>query len=378
MRKFFLTMMLVLLALSPAAATEKKTIQVALLLDTSNSMDGLINQAKSQLWKIVNELSQARYDGEEPELYISLFEYGNSNLSVKQGYIRMLSPFTQELDEISGQLFGLQTKGGSEYCGQVIDVAVKQLAWSVNEKDLKMIFIAGNEPFTQGSTHYIEAVTGAKAKNIVVNTIFCGHYQLGIKGQWADGAQRGGGDYLNIDQDEKIIAIPTPYDDQLLLLNKQLNSTYKGYGAKGREKRAYQATQDTNAYTSGKTSAVSRVISKSKKAYRNTSWDLVDAAEADKDFVAKVKKEDLPEEYQSLSSDELQEKISVLREKRSTIQQEIGALEQKRRVFISKELAQQGDTGSSLDKAMVTTIRKQAKEKNYSFGPAMQSVQETP
>ena len=35
---------------------------LALLLDTSNSMDGLIDQAKSQLWKIVNELAAAKCD----------------------------------------------------------------------------------------------------------------------------------------------------------------------------------------------------------------------------------------------------------------------------------------------------------------------------
>ena len=38
---------------------KKETIKVALLLDTSNSMDGLIYQAKTQLWEIVNELSYA-------------------------------------------------------------------------------------------------------------------------------------------------------------------------------------------------------------------------------------------------------------------------------------------------------------------------------
>ncbi|RPI65426.1 MAG: hypothetical protein EHM44_00590, partial [Ignavibacteriales bacterium] len=37
--------------------TKNNSIQLALLLDTSNSMDGLIDQAKSQLWKIVNELA---------------------------------------------------------------------------------------------------------------------------------------------------------------------------------------------------------------------------------------------------------------------------------------------------------------------------------
>jgi len=38
-------------------------IQMAILLDTSNSMDGLIDQAKSQLWKIVNELALSKKNG---------------------------------------------------------------------------------------------------------------------------------------------------------------------------------------------------------------------------------------------------------------------------------------------------------------------------
>ncbi|NNC69893.1 MAG: hypothetical protein HKN90_03620, partial [Flavobacteriaceae bacterium] len=55
---------------------KKNTIKVALLLDTSNSMDGLINQAKTQLWEIVNELSYAKCEHEDPNLEIALYEYG--------------------------------------------------------------------------------------------------------------------------------------------------------------------------------------------------------------------------------------------------------------------------------------------------------------
>ena len=50
-------------------------IKIALLLDTSSSMDGLIEQAKSQLWKLVNELSKFNYQNEKPELEIALYEY---------------------------------------------------------------------------------------------------------------------------------------------------------------------------------------------------------------------------------------------------------------------------------------------------------------
>ena len=67
----------------PRFKTQKPLVQVIILLDTSNSMDGLINQAKSQLWKIVNEFSHARQDGEMPEVQVALFEYGNNDLSAQ-------------------------------------------------------------------------------------------------------------------------------------------------------------------------------------------------------------------------------------------------------------------------------------------------------
>ena len=58
----------------PDARSSK--IQVALLLDTSGSMDGLIEQAKSQLWKMVNELSSSTKGGKSPDIELALYEYG--------------------------------------------------------------------------------------------------------------------------------------------------------------------------------------------------------------------------------------------------------------------------------------------------------------
>ena len=42
-----------------AGKPKNNIVKIALLLDTSNSMDGLINQAKAQLWDIVNKFSHA-------------------------------------------------------------------------------------------------------------------------------------------------------------------------------------------------------------------------------------------------------------------------------------------------------------------------------
>ena len=79
----------------------QEKIQVALLLDTSSSMDGLIDQAKSRLWNIVNTLTTLRYDGKKPNIEISLYEYGNDGLSPDGGYIRQVAPLTNDLDLLS-------------------------------------------------------------------------------------------------------------------------------------------------------------------------------------------------------------------------------------------------------------------------------------
>ena len=87
-------------------------IQMAILLDTSSSMDGLIDQAKSQLWKIVNELALSKKNGISPKLEVALYEYGNDNLPKSKGFIRLVSPLTTDLDLISEKLFSLTTYSG--------------------------------------------------------------------------------------------------------------------------------------------------------------------------------------------------------------------------------------------------------------------------
>ena len=49
-----------------SAENKKPLVQIAILLDTSNSMDGLIEQAKGQLWKICNEFIKAQAGRRRP------------------------------------------------------------------------------------------------------------------------------------------------------------------------------------------------------------------------------------------------------------------------------------------------------------------------
>lgn len=336
---------------------EENKIQVALLLDTSNSMDGLIEQAKSRLWNIINTLTTLKYEGKTPDIEIALYEYGNDGLSAKENYIRQVAPLTQDLDLISEKLFALRTNGGSEYCGAVIEDAEKNLDWQ-NDKSMKLVYIAGNEPFDQGSINYKESVSEARKNNIYVNTIYCGNYEEGIRTHWKDGADKGNGKYFNIDSDQKVIFITTPYDLRIQECNTQLNSTYIGYGSLGFEKKANQSRQDANAESISTANAVERSVSKTKiSAYNNENWDLVDKVEKDNDFLLHAKDKDLPQELRGKKLDEKQKYVAEKAEERRRVQKEIANLSKKRQDYINQEMSKnhknQDDLGAAIEKSIV-------------------------
>ena len=343
---------------------KKNTIKVALLLDTSNSMDGLINQAKTQLWEIVNELSYAKCENQNPDLMIALYEYGNDNLSAREGYIRQVIGFSSDLDEISEKLFSLRTNGGNEFCGEVIHTSLRQLDWGNNRNDLKLIFIAGNEPFTQGKINYKDAATQANEQDITINTIFCGNYQNGVSGKWRDGARLTHGDYMTIDHNEQIVHIASPYDDIIIQLNNRLNDTYIYYGDTGRSKMKLQAEQDSNAAELNEVVVVKRAVSKSSRIYKNSSWDLVDAEKEEGFSYSKVDKKSLPVQLQNKTSDEIKKFVALQGEKRQEIQQKIKKLNTKRNDYVAKK-RKETNVNNGLKSAMLNAIKKQAKQKDY-------------
>jgi len=343
--------------------SRKQAVQLALLLDTSNSMDGLIAQAKSQLWDIVNELAYVRCgDQSRPELQIALYEYGNDNLSSREGYIRQVVGFTEDLDLISEKLFALTTNGGEEFCGEVIHTSLDQLIWNKNDKDLRMIFIAGNEPFDQGKFDFRQAAEEAGRKGVVVNTIFCGAYRTGVETYWKEGATLGGGKYAAINHNDLRAEIATPYDDAIIRLNIELNGTYMGYGDVAAEFQERQMAQDANASSMNTGVAVKRAVAKSSQYYKNSNWDLVDAYEQDEEAVLNMEKEELPEELQKLSKAELRRHIESTKAKRAEIQQEIGQLNVQREQFI-KENQQKAE--GELENALIVALRDQASSKGF-------------
>jgi von Willebrand factor type A domain len=351
----------------PGLTAPRPSVDIAVLLDTSNSMDGLIDQAKSQLWTIVNEFAAAERHGLTPVLRVALFEYGNTNLPVGEGYIRQVVPLTDDLDALSEALFALTTRGGDEYCGQVIDGAVRRLDWSHEPNAYKAIFIAGNEPFTQGPVDYKRACAYAIEHGVIVNTIHCGDYRSGIQGMWQHGAQLAEGNYLNIDQDREVVHIDTPQDAELIRLNLHLNATYLWYGKEGKAAGDRQEAQDSNARSYGLSSMAQRASSKASGVYNNSGNDLVDAVRDGAVNLAEVKDADLPEAMRDMTEEERASYVSEQTEKRAGIREKIKRLTAERDAYVAAERQRMATEGvdDTLGDAVVRSVRQQLEASGY-------------
>ena len=348
---------------------EGPRIQAAILLDVSGSMDGLIEQAKSQLWNMVSVMGKVKCGQGVPKIEIALYEYGRTTNDASAGYIKQISGFTSDLDQLSEELFQLNTNGGDEYCGHVILTSLNELQWDTGSSNYKVIFIAGNEDFLQGNVSWTEACKVAAKKGVIVNTIYCGDKMQGVREHWNLAGECGEGTYTNIDHNHKSISIPTPYDSALFLLNDGLNETYLPYGYQGTVSLAKQGRVDKLNASMQPGILVERIAVKgNKQLYSNSGWDLVDAYEKDSMIVKSLEKKSLPDSLRQLSAKKLEELITHKSNQRSDLQKKIASLAKQREDFIQKELKRQANENpSTLETEMEKIIRDQVKRFNMSI-----------
>ena len=96
---------------------------------------------------------------------------------------------------------------------------MQELNWSKNKEDFRVIFIAGNEPFDQGPIVWNQSVDFAVKGDTLVNTIYCGSAESQERQLWASGADLAKGSRFNINQNQQIVVIKSPYDDEISTWN---------------------------------------------------------------------------------------------------------------------------------------------------------------
>ena len=340
-------------------------VDLVIALDTSGSMDGLIDGARQRLWDVVGLLAQAK---PKPTLRVGVISYGNDSYGAAAGWVRKDLDLSSDLDSVYAKLFALRTNGGTEYVARAVKVSLEQMQWDQSPKALRILFVAGNEAANQDPQLPVESVVqAAREKGIFVNTLYCGSPGAHEAGLWQRVAGLGGGQYAAIDHNRHL-AIVTPMDAELARLSGELNRTYVGYGRGSGSGLANQMAQDKNAAAASPPAAASRAVAKASALYANDEWDLVDARKAKKADVSALKAEELPAEMRNLKPAERATFLDQKAKEREQVQQKIQTLAKQREDFLRKErskapAAKSGDLGGALD----GMIRTEAQSKGFSF-----------
>lgn len=353
----------------------ERPIDLAICLDVSGSMNGLINAARQNLWAVVNELATLK---PTPQLRVALLTYGCSAYDPATGWVRVDTELTSDLDLVSQKLFALTTNGGDEYVGRVMQTALEKLPWSQDPQALKLLFVAGNEPATQDPQVDFKAQCKlAISRGIVVNSIYCGSDGTEEAAAWKQVALLADGQYSAIEQD-KAVVVTTAFDAQLAALSAELNKTYVPYGEAGRESAENQKLQDSNAASLNAAAAAQRCQTKGSGLYFNAQWDLVDACRDEKFDLAKVKIEELPEAMRKMTLAERRAFVAKQQGQRDQLQKQVEEFGKKRDAEVQRQLQERQANGEKVfEQAVLQAVQKQAEAKGFTEkAPTAQPAQQ--
>jgi len=344
---------------------QSRVIDLAICLDTSGSMDGLIDSAKQRLWSIVNDLALAK---PAPELRVALLTYGNDGHAPENGWVRVDSELTTDLDLISQRLFELRTNGGTELVGRVISVATGKLNWSNDPAALKIAVVAGNESADQDSVvSFRDACATAIGQGIMVNSIYCGNPADAEAPLWKQVSMLADGHFVTIDHQSGTLAINTPFDDQLLALTTSVNRTYLPFGSDGETAWVNQSVQDSNAIRLNNDAAANRAMCKNGSLYV-CAWDLVDASKEEGFDLTKIEVAQLPENMRLMTLEQQQVHIDEAATQRGEIQKQIADVGTQRQAWLDTEMQRRSlDEEQSFDHQLRGAIRKQVSTRGFQF-----------
>jgi len=340
-----------------------ETIEVAIALDTSGSMEFLIETARLKLWEAVSNLTRIK---PAPRLRVALMTFGNNENPADAGWVRVEADFTEDLDLISDRLFELTSNGGNEYLGRVLQTAVEGLSWTASEETLKLLFVVGNEPPNQDPKVSVEAMTDVAVEaGIWLQVVFCGQVDSDEAKSWKQVAELAGGGFAAIDHRASPVAVETPFDAELVKLGSELNRTYVPLGAAAEDRQEKLAEQDEKVAKLSTSVAASRAEFKSSSMY-SSGWDLVDATEVgDVDLYA-LEENKLPQNMRAMSLEERETYIQDMRARREQLRQRMIELSAHRRQYMEQAMEAEGiDASRSFDTVVRQAIRTQLERKGF-------------
>jgi hypothetical protein len=349
---------------APAAEVKPAPkVEVAFVLDTTGSMQSLIEGAKAKIWYVANQivLGQPR-----PVVRMGLVAYRDKG----DQYVTKVYDLTDNIDQVYRDLMSFQADGGNdtpEHVNKALEDAVTKLTWSKDPDTLRVIYLVGDSPAHNEYTDTPKCDQLAKTaitRGIYINTILCGTNQETAT-MWRLIAERAEGKSFEIEQGGGVQTVATPYDEDLARLNSELVSTVVVYGSARQQAEAAKMNRAA-AEIAAPASAADRAAFASNSGRAGTQ-DLVQAV-ADKSVdLSKMSKTELPENMQKMSPEEQARYIASNQARRDEVNEKIQDLSGKRAAFVKTELEKGAGAKAGFDKAVVDGLKDQARKISVTY-----------
>jgi von Willebrand factor type A domain len=347
-------------------AIARPTVEVAFVLDTTGSMGGLIEGAKRKIWSIATAIVDANPDA---DIRMGLVAYRD----IGDDYVTRKFDLTTDIQDLYANLLELKARGGGDWpesVNEALDVAVNKLRWTPNGDTCRIVFLVGDAPphmdYAQ-DTKYPTTLAVAKQKDIVVNAVLAGSAR-DTERVWRDIAKGGNGRFIPIPQDGgQVVIIETPYDDDIIILQREINGTVIPYGPRALQKRTEDKTRQLSQAAASAPSQASEMASYLNKRAKVSSeavtgdGDLVSDVAAGRQQLGSVKDEELPESLRALKPEQRMDELDKQMKQRKALNEKLGALVAKRDKYVAEARDKAPPKASSFDRVVEDTLRAQIK-----------------
>jgi hypothetical protein len=349
-----------------SGASAKPAVEVAFVLDTTGSMGGLIEGAKRKIWSIATAIVDSNPDA---DIRIGLVAYRD----IGDDYVTRTFDLTTDIQDLYAKLLELKARGGGDWpesVNEALDVAVNKLQWTHADDVRRIVFLVGDAPphmdYAQ-DTKYPITLSVAKQKGIIVNAVLAGDAR-DTERVWRDIAQNGNGRFIPIPQDGgHVVIIETPYDDDIIILQKQINGTVIPYGPRAFQKRTEDKTMQLEQYAAAAPAAATDMASYINKRARLSSeaitgdGDLVSDVASGRQKLASLKDEELPDNLRTLKPEQRAAELDKQMKDRKALNDKLTALVAQRDRYIAEQAAKAPPKTSSFDGAVKEALRAQIK-----------------
>jgi hypothetical protein len=351
---------------APSAAVAKPTVEVAFVLDTTGSMGGLIEGAKRKIWSIATAIVDSNPDADVRMGLVAYRDLGDD-------YVTKTFDLTTDIQDLYANLLELKARGGGDWpesVNEALDVAVNKLRWTLSSDTRRIVFLVGDAPphmdYAQ-DTKYPTTLSVAKQKDIIVNAVLAGNAR-DTERVWRDIAQNGNGRFIPIPQDGgQVVIIETPYDEDIIILQREINGTVLPYGPAPMQKRTEDKTRQLSQVAAAAPVLASEMASYLNKRARVSSeavtgdGDLVSDVAAGRQKLSAVKDDELPASLRAMKPEQRADELNRQMKQRNELNEKLAALVAKRDKFVAEARDKAPPQASSFDRVVEDTLRAQIK-----------------